>query len=275
MNFLRFLYSKVFLKHILILLGICLVGFFLMLSVLKLYVNHGKNITVPDFSGMMYNEVEEYAKIRDLEAVIIDSVYDNTKIKGSVYSQDPLPNSFVKKNRKIYLAIISLSSEMIRMPDLSDLTFRQAATTLENYGLKLGQLNYLPHIAKDAVLKQEFKGKEIKPGTLIEKGSKINLTLGQGIHGEKTQVPFLLGKTKEEAIKILLNASLNVGAEFFTGGATEEKAYVSQQKPEYSPNIFVNMGTTVDLWYKPKVDNDIQILQELLLQGQEKAGENK
>jgi len=266
MNFLRFLFSKVFLKHLSILAGLVLIVLIIINFWLKSYTHHGEYITVPDFSGLMYDELEEYAAQRDLQAVIIDSMYDNSKIKGSVISQDPLPNSLVKEGRKIYLTIVSLSAEMVRMPDLHDLTLRQAIATLETFGLKPGTLTYIPHIAINAVLKQEYKGREIKPGKLIEKGSKINLTLGQGLRDEKTQVPFLLGMSREEALNLLHASSLNAGAEFYEEGANEAKAFVSKQRPVSSPNAFVNLGASIDLWYKPAVDFDIQIMQQLLIQ---------
>lgn len=271
MNFLRFIFSKAFLKQLLILTGAVIVFLVLLNFWLKAYTNHGEYITVPDFSGLMYDEVSDYAAQRDIEAVIIDSVYDNSRTKGAVISQDPLPDALVKEGRKIYLTIVSLSAEMVRMPDLHDLTLRQAVATLETYGLKSGKLTYVPHIAVNAVLKQEFKGREIEPGTLIEKGSRISLTLGQGLRDEKTLVPFLLGKSRDEALGMLHAASLNVGAEFFEEGSTKDKAYVSRQRPVYSATSFVNLGAGIDLWYKPKPEADLDMLQKMLLQEEQQT----
>jgi len=233
---------------------------------LKSYTNHGEYISVPDFSGLMYDEIEDFARQRSLVPLIIDSIYDNSRMKGSVIGQDPPPEQLVKRKRKIYLTIVSMSSEMIRMPDLSDLTLRQAIATLEVYGLKAGRLRYVPHIALNAVLAQEYKGKDIEPGTLIEKGSTINLVLGQGLRNERTQVPFLIGKTREEAMAILQLAALNVGAEIFQSGSNEAKAYVVKQNPVFSNSAFVPYGASIDLWYKPDLDFDVNIIQQLLLQ---------
>lgn len=263
MEFLNFIFSKTFLKQLLILFGVTIVLIIIINFWLKSYTNHGNYITVPDFAGLQYDEVDAYAEQRDLEDVIIDSVYDHSKVKGSVISQDPLPNSLVKKNRKIYLTVVSLSAEMVKMPDLKDFTLRQAVATLESYGLKPGRLTYVPHIAINAVLKQEYKGKEIAPGKLIEKGSKINLILGQGLKDtQRTQVPFLLGKSREEAINLLHEASLNVGAEFYENGATQSKAFVSKQSPSYSESGSIDLGATIDLWFKSQPDADIKMLQK-------------
>jgi len=266
MNFLRFLFSKAFLKQLLILAGVFIVLLIIINFWLKSFTNHGEYITVPDFSGLLYSEVEDYADERDLEAVIIDSIYDNTKTKGSVISQDPLPGALVKDGRKIYLTIVSLSPEMVKMPNLIDITLRQAISTLETYGLRVGKLTYVPHIAVNAVLKQEYRGVKIPPGKIIEKGSRINLTLGQGLRDEKIQVPFLLGMSREDAIIALHSASLNVGAEVYEEGASAAKAFVSKQAPLYSENTYVNLGTSIDLWYKPKADTDLKMLQNQLQQ---------
>lgn len=269
MSFLLFLRSKVFLKHLLIFIGVLIVLFIIISYGLKTYTKHGQYIAVPDFTGLLHTELETYAAQRDLVPVIIDSVYDHTSIRGSVIGQDPPPGQLVKKNRKIYLTIVALSPEMVRMPDLTDLTLRQAISTLEIYGLRVGRLRYVQHIAVNAVLAQEYRGREIEPQTLIERGSTINLVLGQGLRNERTQVPFLLGKSREEALRTLQASSLNIGAEFFEDGADEEKAFVSRQRPIFSTENKVSFGSLVDLWYKPKAESDLQMLQKRLEEQEE------
>ncbi len=264
MSFINFLKSKVFIKHLIIWL-VSVVTLFLIISFwLKSYTKHGEYISVPDFTGLLYDEVDAYASQRDLIPVIIDSIYDNTRVKGSVVGQAPPPEQLVKKNRKIYLTIVALSAEMVRMPDLTDLTLRQAISTLDIYDLKIGRLRYTPHIAVNAVLAQEYRGREIEPGAMIEKGSTINLVLGQGLRNERTTVPFLLGKSREEAIRLIQTSSLNIGAEFFEDGANESRAYVARQRPLYSKEATVHYGSPVDLWYKPRPEQDLEMLQKSL-----------
>ena len=59
--------------------------------------------------------------------------------KGSVIIQDPVAGSHVKRYRKIYLTTVTVLPEKVLMPDLIDLSLRQATATLETYGLKLDQ----------------------------------------------------------------------------------------------------------------------------------------
>ncbi|MDE5574225.1 MAG: PASTA domain-containing protein, partial [Bacteroidales bacterium] len=68
----------------------------------------------------------------------------------------------------------------VQMPDLKDLSLRQAEALLETYGLKVGSKTTVPSIVKGAVINQLHYGEEIEPGTLIRRGSSIDLQIGDG-----------------------------------------------------------------------------------------------
>ena len=42
---------------------------------LKAVTNHNEEITVPDLTGMSYDEAEKYLSARDMRAEVTDSVY--------------------------------------------------------------------------------------------------------------------------------------------------------------------------------------------------------
>ena len=66
------------------------------------------------------------------------------------------------------------------MPNLVDLSIRQAASLLETYGLRIGQRISVPSIAHGAVIRQLYQGEDIEPGTLIRRGELIDLEVGDG-----------------------------------------------------------------------------------------------
>jgi len=186
MDFLRFLYSKRFLKH---LLGMIIIVSLLIWAVffgLRIYTKHGVYYIVPDYTGKNIDEVMSVAESAKFNFVVLDSVFDINKAKGTVLHQDPFPNSKVKEDRKIYLTIVSTIPEKTSMPDLKFLTLRQAISTLESCGLKKGKIYYIPTFDADAVQQQLFNGKMIPAGTHLDKGSIIDLTVGIGSkgHGE-------------------------------------------------------------------------------------------
>ncbi|MEI7661146.1 MAG: PASTA domain-containing protein [Bacteroidota bacterium] len=180
MNFFKFLFSKVFLKHLLIATGITAVLIWITLQSLSFYTKHNDYIIVPDFRSLNYKAVLANPDYRNYQFSVIDSLFDADKPKGSILTQDPYPGAKVKKNRMVYMTVTSVIPEKTTMPDLRDLTLRQAQTMLESAGLKLGKLLYIRSFDEDAVQNQLFEGKAIKAGSVINKGSSITLTVGMG-----------------------------------------------------------------------------------------------
>lgn len=217
---------------------------------LKWYTHHGEAYKVPQLVGLTPSQIEELTTINYFNIEIIDSVFDARQPKGTVLIQEPVAGSLVKKNRTIYLTTVAVLPEQIKMPNLVDLTLRQAKSTIETYGLRLGQVNYVPDIAANAVLAQYHKGKEISAGQELLKGSVIDLKVGQEAGSGKYQVPFLIGKTKEEAEALLKKFYFVLGDETFEDGAIPATAKVYKQSPEHNPNVLLNAGQPVNLIYK-------------------------
>lgn len=250
MGFGQFLKSGTFFKHLGLAVLVTIILVWIVTLLLGSITHHGEEITVPDLTGIKTEELDEYLSDRDLEYEIVDSIYDSKGKKGTVASQDPYANSKVKSGRIIYVTVIAKLPERVTMPDLKDLTLRQSVAMLETYGLKTGKLEYVKDIARNAVLKQKYNGEIIEPGTQIEKGSSIDLVVGRGEENTQTSVPLLIGKTRDEAIKMLSEYGLNVGDETFESGADTTNAKVYKQSPSYTKKESVSLGSTVDITYK-------------------------
>ena len=108
--------------------------FFVWFKWLNNYTNHNDVVNVPDFDGIHIKSLDSLVDAHDLRYEIIDSIFDKSKQKGVVVNQDPLPNTIVKDNRKIYLTINSLNARKVKFPDVVDLTLRQAVSKLEKDG---------------------------------------------------------------------------------------------------------------------------------------------
>ncbi|MCK9218490.1 MAG: PASTA domain-containing protein [Bacteroidales bacterium] len=188
MGFLQFLFSKKFLKHFLIAIGVTVILILITLQSLSWYTKHNDYIIVPDFRGMQAQDIMNSPDYKNYQFSVIDSVFDMDKTKGSILTQDPFPGSKVKKNRTVYISITSIIPEKTTMPDLHDLTLRQAQSMLESAGLKMGKLLYIRSFDEDAVQNQLFHGKPIKTGTSLDKGSFIDLTVGMGAKAMERQI---------------------------------------------------------------------------------------
>ena len=102
-------------------------------------------------------------------------------LKNTILEQIPEPSKTVKKNRKIYLTVNPSSYGNVIFPDLIQLTLRNAQSTLSALDLELGEIDYEDNIGKDMVLKVFIDSKQILPGEIVAKKSKIDFIVGNGI----------------------------------------------------------------------------------------------
>lgn len=208
----RFLISLQFLKHVGLGLLTMVLLFYGTMWYLKSYTRFGEEnyISVPSLVGMNMNEVEGKLSPIGLKFTV-DSVATDKFPKGTVIAQDPGPTDstgqFVKADRTIYITVVSLAPLMVSMPDLVYKSKKHAEGILRIVGLKV-KYTYKPYSdCKDCVIEQKFKNRPITAGDKVEKGSTIELVLGQGKGGGNEVVPDLMGKTIDEA-----NSSLNTVA---------------------------------------------------------------
>jgi eukaryotic-like serine/threonine-protein kinase len=260
MFFLKFLISKTFLKH----LGIAVAGLLLMvwlvLTGLRFYTNHGEAIEVPGLTGVQLTDLEKYDKDGNFRFIVIDSIFDEQFSKGAIVLQDPPPGSHVKRGRKVYLTVVAMQPETVIMPDLVDLSLRQALAGLKANGLRLANLDYIPNMARNAVLEQKHYGDTIAPGTEILKGSEIELVLGRGLRNELVNIPFVIGKTEAEAIALLNQSSFNLGYLTYTDQRDRMHSRVYMQQPMGGEGERAEMGTYVDLWFRSDIYFDFDSL---------------
>lgn len=252
MKLFEFLKSKIFVRNLGFAIALSIFLIFASLLLLKLYTQHGKTRPIPDFYGLTLTEAEGIASDKKLQVEIVDSIFSTTAERGTIVEQNPGEGKMVKKNRRIFLIINAVNSEMIIMPDVVGITHRQAKATLEMTGLEVGRLSYVHDIAVNSVLKQMYKGEEIAFGDTIPKGVSIDLVLGTGLSNRKTLAPELTGMSFEQARNRILHASLNMGAVLYDETVlTEEdslEAFVWKQNPEYNEDRKVRLGSPVYLW---------------------------
>jgi len=60
-----------------------LIGY-IVLNRLEKYTNHGYYITVPELRGLTPDEAEPFAKEKNLQILVIDSIYDNNAKPGTI-----------------------------------------------------------------------------------------------------------------------------------------------------------------------------------------------
>ncbi len=232
---------------------------------LPVNTNHGETITVPDVVGIEYDDLDDFLLKRNLRyEVTADSGFSTEYPPLTVLKQFPKPNSKVKENRKIYLTLNSTSPPMVRMPNLIEGSMKNALLVLKMYDLKLGKREYVPDLFLNTVLDQKLDGREIEPGTMIPKGSEIDLVLGDGLGSQDLQAPELINLDEEEAQIAIQGSGLTVGQITYsqdnqavltdTNAEGETETYVVQVSPgsvyaqSPSPGTTMRLNGVVNIW---------------------------
>ena len=256
-------FKKQWVKHLMVMIGISIVLLFLISLFIKLYARQGKEFVMPQFAvsdSTPGKTVEEAmaANDLDLEFVILDSVYTPGIKAGLILTQDPLAGTMVKKGRKVYVSVASASAADIIMPELTGLSVRQATSEIYACGLKVGNLTFVDDPFKNNVKEQKVKGRPIYAGQKVAPGTVIDLVVGNGDGSGGVPVPFLIGKTSEQAHRDIHSLSLNVGREHFNGVKDKASAVVYRQEPDYTGVNKHPFGTRIELWYIDASDADVQ-----------------
>lgn len=252
MTFKEFLKSKLFRVNALAVVGVTIFLIMLNMFALRIYTDHGEAIEIPDLKGKTPEEVASVLERLDLRFQIRDSVYTRETPPGTVLDHYPKAGMKVKENRTIFITLCAISQEMIPMPQLTDISYRQAINLIESSGLIAGSVEYKPSEFPNLVLEQKVGGQIVPVGERIPKGSVVDLVLGSDSNGETSEVPTLFGRNLAEARLTLGEAFLNVGNITYDETVLYEmqkaKAFIFKQSPDPSEVFEVPHGTAVDIW---------------------------
>lgn len=223
-----------------------LTGFFYLW--LPYTTNHSESIVVPELSGKSVTEIESILHVKNLRYQIYDSVYHPGERPMTVLTQYPRSGNTVKSNRKIYITVTAINPPQVVMPNLIDASMLNAQMVLQSYGLKVGNITKVPHFAENAVLKQQVKGRDIKHGQMISKGTAIDLVVGDGVSNVELDLPNLVAMDATEAQASLKTLNLEVGSIIYDEKSSEEPGKIVKQKPAFTAGQKIKQGQAVDIW---------------------------
>lgn len=224
------------------------------------YTHHGESIAVPEFYDMTPSEAEAVAKHHNLKIKVVDSLYNDQAKPGVVLEQYPENGARVKEKRLIQLTVNAQSPEKIVFPNLKNSAFRQTLQTLKSRGFQIGRIEYGDSEFKNLVLNLKTNGKDVEPGTLLPKNTKIDIVLGNGYGSNTIIVPRLTGKKLHEAIAAAQQSYMNIGEIIPDASvktpADQQVAVVYQQSPDATG--IAQAGSPVNLYItlqKSKIAN--------------------
>ncbi|WP_026473768.1 PASTA domain-containing protein [Alkaliflexus imshenetskii] len=248
----KILLNKSIWKHVGIIVGAAIVLLISIFLSLQFYTLHGKSDPLPDLTGLTEAQLQHLIKSKKLRYTIIDSVHIDHAPRGVVFEQVPRAGEHVKKNRNVFLTINAWTEEKVAVPNLTDYSLRNAKVILESFGLKVGELIYIPSEYTNLVLGQHLDGRPVAPGFLVTKGTSIDLLIGRGLSNETTAVPDLIGLKLEAAQRVARSVYLNIGAVIYADTIATRtdslNAFVWRQSPASRKGYMLQLGASIDVW---------------------------
>ena len=221
------------LKNVLIAAAIIVALAWGALIAVDFYTHHGEVQVIPDLRGTYVEEAQQILAKKGLYAQVVDSVYVRNKRQGTIIEQIPAPNSTVKSNRAVYIIINSHKVRQVSLPELSDVSYRQADALLQSVGLSIANVEYAPSQFKDLVIEVKLNGRSIFAGTRVAEGSAVVLVVGNGDGNSDAKIPSLKGLGLEEATQKITGAYFIQGAVDYDvpPSGNENKYFIYRQKP--------------------------------------------
>jgi eukaryotic-like serine/threonine-protein kinase len=233
-----------------ILAGSVLVFFYIYLPA---YTNHGESVTVPDLEGIHMDDIDDFLLKRALRVEVNDSSYSEKYPPLTILKQYPQAGSLVKEGRKIFISVNRVKPPTVPVPELVDRSLRNAEAVLASNELKRGQITYKPSPFLNLVLEMSSNGKVLKVGDRIDKGSVIDLVIGDGYARSNFAAPNLVGNDMENARFIILGSNLEIGLITLESDTVGRKSVVTKQYPNEGHQV--RIGDAIDIWIAPE-END-------------------
>ena len=226
-----------------------------LIAYLKSYTQHGVEVEVSNVRGLAKEDAEAVLDQQGLRLVVIDSTYSEKVPFGTIVEQDPMPDSHAKLGRAVYVTVNASGKRQIPMPNLQDMSYRQAETTLRGLGLIVDTIyDYGPSAFRDLILDVKAHGQSVQPGEKIAVGTKVRLVVGFGRGTEEVEVPSVIGMSPVDARRVLLSHRLTVGAVTCDEAVEEDGTplFVYQQIPAAGEKLIEGETVALKLTMDPE-----------------------
>ena len=144
------------------------------------YTRHNEAVVVPDVKGLKLEEAAEFFKNNNLRYNVIDSVFSKEVEPGAIVELVPAAGSKVKEGRIVFITVNALTSQMATIPEVEDLSFRQAYALLRARGFESVEIEYVAGDFKDLAVSVELRGKTLEKGEHVPLTAPLVLKVSSG-----------------------------------------------------------------------------------------------
>jgi len=180
-------------------------GLLLNFVIMPEYTNYNEGVTVPDVTKISLSEAETLLNGYGLRHEVIDRRANAAYPANYIIDQSPTALQIVKPHRKVYLTVNTEVRPTAVVPDVVDLSLRNARIQIGNYGFEVGTISYESSRFRNAVMSQS-----LTPGDTLNRGSVINLVVSDGLGDRVVEVPEVVGLRLSEAQQKIRQSGLGI-----------------------------------------------------------------
>jgi UDP-N-acetylmuramate--alanine ligase len=257
----RLLKSGYFWKNFAAAIFFFVLCFFLLRMGLYLYTAHGNSTDLPDFVGMQKVEAENAADDLGLKLKFEKGPFDPNRPPGQVVLQHPKAGAGVKKNRSIYLTILTDEAPLIQLPTLvGNYDYTQYSTRIERMGdirSKIREQVYDPKQEENTILHIFFGETKVtdamlRSGYEVPQGSMLEFVVTVRQTGE-VKVPDYKCKPFG-VVEFLLDGSNLLVGEIHGNVSNQSEAFVMRTDPPGGK--MVPVGSKFDIYLSQRRPDD-------------------
>lgn len=167
--------------HLLVVIAVSIFTVYGTLKYIDFYTNHNQAVIVPDIKKLQIEDAASILEQKILRYEVIDSVYSKEFMPGAIVELTPEVNARVKKNRIIYITVNAKTEETAPMPEVTNVSFRQAYADIKSRGFKFVEVKKVSGEHLNLTIGVEYNDELVNSGDRIPLSARLTLLICDGI----------------------------------------------------------------------------------------------
>jgi serine/threonine-protein kinase len=200
-------------------------------------------VIVPDLVGKDLVAALEISNKRGLSLKVADRAFSTSTPSNQIISQDPRPGSWMRPEA-IIRVVISKGLGEVAIPAVHGVSWRDAKSTLERYGLRVGEIYrvHSPRVARDNVIAQSPPA-----ASRIMKGGTVTLLASEGPWPVSYVMPDLRAQPQSTASEMAASIGLRVEKIRYVDRPEARAGSVVLQQPAPGQRVMAGQGVELVL----------------------------
>src|SRR5919106_817408 len=197
-----------------------------------------EGVVVPDLIGKDLVAALELSNKQGLSLKVADRAFSTSTPNNHIISQDPRPGSWMRPEA-IIRVVVSKGIGELALPDVHGVPWRDAKSTLERYGLRVGEI-YRVHSAR--VPRDNVIAQSPPAASRVMKGGTVTLLASDGPWAVSYVMPDFRGQSQVTANEMAAAIGLRIERVRYMDRPEARAGSVITQQPPPGQRVMAGQG---------------------------------